>query len=373
MADDDKPKLKAKLPNAREISRTDFTPHGIKQKKKAGVGGGNVKPSGLTAAKSAKRKRIVIALSTVIVLAVAGGTVWWVTRPEPKVSVTGAYGKEPSVIIPKSVKQPAKTTTMVLTQGTGAAVTKGDYTFINAVTYVWNHKAYKRKLIGNSTIKTNKPSAVQIGGGQTLPGLEAGLTGKKVGSRVVIEIPPKDGLGAQGNTNYGITGTDTLVFVVDIVGTYGKNSHATGTPVTPTDKSLPTVKDNGAGKAPTVTIPKTAAPTTLKAETLIEGTGPVVQKGQALVMQYHGVLWRDGSAFDSTWTKGTPFITQIGTGQVIKGWDQGLVGKKVGSRVLLVVPPALGYGSKGSGNIKGTDTLVFVADILGAYDASAAS
>ena len=370
MADDDKPIVKAKLPSAREISRTDFTPHGIKQKK--GVGAKN-KPSGLTAAQSAKRRRIFIALSTVIVLAVAGGTVWYVTRPEPHLSVTGAYGKEPTVLIPKSVKQPAKTTTEVLHQGTGATITKGDYTFINAVTYVWSHKPYKRKMIGNSTIKTNKPSAVQIGGGQTLPGLEAGLTGKKVGSRVMVEIPPKDGLGSSGNAQYGITGTDTLIFVVDVVGTYGKNSAASGTPQKVTDSSLPTVTVNGAGKAPTVTIPKSTAPTTLKAQTLIEGTGPVVKTGQALVMQYHGVLWRNGSVFDSTWTKGTPFITQIGTGQVIKGWDQGLVGKKVGSRVLLVVPPSLGYGSKGSGTtIKGTDTLVFVADILAAYDASAA-
>src|SRR5438270_12959038 len=105
MADDDKPIVKAKLPNARDIRRTDFTPHGIKQKK-TGVGGGGAKPSGLTAAKSAKRKRIFLAIGTVIVLAIAGGTVWWVTRPVPKVSVTGAYGKAPTVKIPKSVKPP---------------------------------------------------------------------------------------------------------------------------------------------------------------------------------------------------------------------------------------------------------------------------
>src|SRR5205823_3747671 len=132
-----------------------------------------------------------------------------------------------------------KTTTEVITQGNGATVTKGDYTFINALTYVWNHTKYKAKKVGDDTLTTNKPQAVQVGGGQSLVGLESGLTGKKVGSRVVIEIPPKDGLHETGNQQYGITGTDTLVFVVDIVGTYGKNSTASGTPATSTDATLP--------------------------------------------------------------------------------------------------------------------------------------
>jgi FKBP-type peptidyl-prolyl cis-trans isomerase len=366
MADDDKPSVKAKLPSAREIHRGDFTPHGIKGKKSTGA---RNKPSGLTAAEAAKRRRIFIAIGTVVVLAIAGGVVWYETRPAPHLSVSGGYGKAAKVKIPKDLKQPVKTTTEVIQPGNGATVTKGDYTFINALTYVWNHKKYKAKVVGDNTLTTNKPQAIQVGGGQTLAGLEAGLTGKKVGSRVVIEIPPKDGLGTQGNSQYGITASDTLVFVVDIVGTYGKNSTASGTPKAATDSSLPTVKDNGAGKAPTVTIPKTAAPTTLKTETLIQGTGTTVAAKNVLVMQYHGVIWRTGQMFDSTYTKGTPFVTQIGTGQVIKGWDKALVGQKVGSRVLMVIPPADGYGSKGSGAIKGTDTMVFVADILAAYPA----
>ena len=81
------------------------------------------------------------------------------------------------------------------------------------------------------------------------------------------------------------------------------------------------------------------------------------------------MLWRDGSVFDSSWKRGAEADFPIGTGQVIPAWDKVLVGKKVGSRVLLVVPPADGYGSTGSqdGSIKATDTLVFVVDILDAY------
>ena len=91
-----------------------------------------------------------------------------------------------------------------------------------------------------------------------------------------------------------------------------------------------------------------------------------------MVVQYTGVIWRTGKVFDSSWSRSEPFAFNVGAGQVIKGWDDGLVGQKVGSRVMLVIPPADGYGTAGASEagIKGTDTLVFVIDILGAYTAT---
>jgi FKBP-type peptidyl-prolyl cis-trans isomerase len=93
-----------------------------------------------------------------------------------------------------------------------------------------------------------------------------------------------------------------------------------------------------------------------------------VKHGQDIAVQYTGVIWRTGHIFSSSWQSKTPLTTPIGEGQVIKGWDTALVGQTVGSRVLLVVPPADGYGSAGQSQvgINGTDTLVFVVDILGA-------
>ena len=90
----------------------------------------------------------------------------------------------------------------------------------------------------------------------------------------------------------------------------------------------------------------------------------IVVNGQDIAVQYTGVIWRIRQVFSSSWQSKTP----IGEGQVIKGWDTGLVGQTVGSRVLLVVPPADGYGSAGQSQvgINGTDTLVFVVDILAA-------
>ena len=106
----------------------------------------------------------------------------------------------------------------------------------------------------------------------------------------------------------------------------------------------------------------------LVTQALIKGAGPAVTAGQTITVQYTSVKW-DGKQFDSSWDRGQPIDTPIGTGSVIAGWDEGLVGQTVGSQVLLVVPPDKGYGTSGSsdGKVKGTDTLVFVVDILDAY------
>ncbi len=111
-------------------------------------------------------------------------------------------------------------------------------------------------------------------------------------------------------------------------------------------------------------------PTKTVVQPLIEGTGAKVAKGQTVRVAYTGALYKDGSVFDSSASRPEQpyFEFPVGQGQVIKGWDNGLQGQKVGSRVLLVIPPADGYGAAGSPpKISGSDTLVFVVDILAAY------
>ena len=97
------------------------------------------------------------------------------------------------------------------------------------------------------------------------------------------------------------------------------------------------------------------------------GTGGVVADGAAVTATYTGWL-TNGTQFDSN-VGSTPIPFKVGVGQVIRGWDEGLVGQTVGSQVLLVVPPDQGYGAAGNSQIgvTGTDTLVFVVDILDAY------
>jgi peptidylprolyl isomerase len=141
---------------------------------------------------------------------------------------------------------------------------------------------------------------------------------------------------------------------------------ATGSAVAPV-AGLPTVT-LGKDGAPTITVPKGDPPAKLVAQPLIEGTGPAVKSGQKITVHYTGVLYETGKVFDSSWTKGQATTFPIGTGGVIPGWDKSLVGRKVGSQMLLVIPPSDGYGDTGSGDtIPPGATLVFVVDILDAH------
>ena len=159
--------------------------------------------------------------------------------------------------------------------------------------------------------------------------------------------------------------TDTLLFFAEVHDVRMPLARAEGAAVAPVD-GLPTVAlaDDG---APTITVPGGEPPADLIAQPLIEGTGDVVAAGQTITVHYTGVLWNDGTVFDSSWESGSPATFDIGTGAVIAGWDEGLVGRTVGSQLLLVVPPAKGY-PEGSpdGSITATDTIVFVVDILDA-------
>ena len=101
----------------------------------------------------------------------------------------------------------------------------------------------------------------------------------------------------------------------------------------------------------------------LTATTLIEGTGPAAQAGQQITVNYVGVTYTDGKEFDSSWSRSQAFPFQLGVGQVIPGWDQGLVGAKVGSRIQLDIPADLAYGDN-PGNGAPGGALRFVVDVL---------
>ena len=115
---------------------------------------------------------------------------------------------------------------------------------------------------------------------------------------------------------------------------------------------------------PAVTIPDTPAPATLQVTDLTVGSGAEAKTGSTVSMQYVGVSYSDKKEFDASYDSGQPFTFALGSGMVIKGWDQGIVGMKVGGRRQLVIPPDLGYGASGQGPIKPNETLVFVVDLV---------
>lgn len=121
----------------------------------------------------------------------------------------------------------------------------------------------------------------------------------------------------------------------------------------------------GYGENPKITIPDNCdPPKELIVKDLVVGTGPAAQSGQQLTMNYSLVTWSDKKKLDSSFDRGETFPLNLGAGEVIKGWDQGLVGVTQGSRRLLIVPPNLGYGATSRGGMKANETLVFVTDAV---------
>lgn len=119
---------------------------------------------------------------------------------------------------------------------------------------------------------------------------------------------------------------------------------------------------------PEVDVPEGEAPTELTVRDLVVGDGPEVKPGMVIRVHYVGVTFATGKEFDASWDRGEPFKFAVGGGKVIKGWDRGVRGMRVGGRRELVIPPRLGYGKESpTPSIPPGSTLVFVVDLLDAY------
>jgi FKBP-type peptidyl-prolyl cis-trans isomerase len=302
---------------------------------------------------------LVVPLIAAAALAGCGSSGPSASNSSSMVKVSGAFGQTPKVTIP-AVAPDGKTVITTPIKGTGTTWQTSNNTISHVTVYVWSGKTHK---LLNSSKQLIPPD---IG----LAGLKKALTNAKMGSRVVAVLPPKEAWGKTGDSQLGVTGTDTTVWVIDLQQTYAPNASATGTHVSNGGGKLPTVSA-ATGTEPKITMPKASPPSDLTVTTLEKGSGPKLVTGDLVLAQYVGAVWRDGKVFNATWpprsslSDGEPYAFQLG-GQVIAGWNKGLVGVPVGSRVMVTIPPADGYGKKGqpSVGIKGTDTLVFVIDVL---------
>ncbi|MEU0942204.1 FKBP-type peptidyl-prolyl cis-trans isomerase [Streptomyces canus] len=281
-----------------------------------------------------------------------------VAGPLPAVTAGTKFGEKPTVA--KGSGDPSKDLAVkTLIAGGGTTIAEGDYIQAHYLGQIWS----TAKVFDNSYDRKTA-LVIQLAQNSIIDGWRYALAGKKAGSRVQFSIPPTWGYGKQGNAQAGIKGTDTLVFVVDVQDTFNAKSSAKGKTVAQGDAKLPKVGTNTDGKAPSIEIPKADAPTKLVSEYVIEGDGDKVAADSTLLVQYKGVVWNTGKEFDSTYSRKQ--LASFSLQQVVKGWAQGLTGKKVGSRVLISIPPKLGYGDNppaGSG-IEKDSTLVFTVDIL---------
>lgn len=276
------------------------------------------------------------------------------------VTVTGEAGEDPEISIDGELSVD-ETVRRLLVEGDGTEVEEG-------ATVTFHFEAVNGRT--GEAFDASRPGeapAVSIDPAQLLPGLYRALLEVPEGSRVLAALTPDDAFGPQGGfAELSLEADDTLVFVIDVQSVQVPLERAEGTTVQPAE-GLPavTLDDDG---APTIELPEGDPPGELVAQVLIEGEGAEVEAGQQLTAHYTGITWPRGEQFDSSWERGEPATFPIGTGGVIAGWDEGLVGKTIGSQVLLVIPPDKGYGAEGNpqAGIQGTDHLVFVVDLLAA-------
>lgn len=272
------------------------------------------------------------------------------TTPSGSVSdsikVTGDFGSEPKTKFDIPLTVPETTQRTVVSKGDGDTVLAGDNVNVRFSIYSGATSAD----IAGSDWSSETTEKFPVDDAQFLPGLVKTLECSTVGSRVVGVIPPVDAFGENGSPDLGIGAADAIVFVVDVVSIVQPLKPAAWT------KDVPDVTFAEDG-TPTVTLPDTDAPTDLVEKVLTEGDGPVITSADTVSLDYQGTSWTTGEMFDQSFGK-TPATLPVSG--YVPGFTAALVGQKIGSTLLVSIPPEDAYGTDPDAHPLGGQTLVFV-------------
>ena len=291
-----------------------------------------------------------------------------------------AETEAPTVTVPADLEAAPFVTDDI--PGCGDVVETGD-----SVTVQYVLKSSTTGEVVDTSWQRGEPFTFTVGEGSVIEGWDIGLVGMRTGGRRTLVLPPEYGYGEQGSPP-AIPANDTLVFTIDALDTEGATTtsteaeapattvpvadQVTGTaddvPVTPADAPgcRTEAEASAATQAPTVTVPKDVAAAPFTTDE-IPGCGEPIDEGDTISVQYVLKSATTGKVVDSSWDGGAPFTFQVGQGNVIEGWDIGLIGMRGGGRRTLVLPPEYGYGAEGSPPaIPANDTLVFTIDALSA-------
>ncbi len=274
------------------------------------------------------------------------------------VDISGDPGSNPKVTWDGEMEAD-EIDTEVVAEGDGDEIETGDRVFA----HIWIGNGFTQEM-AYSTYDGSEPQLLTVDEEQLSPLFLSGLEGQKIGSRVAIAASAETAFGEGGNPQLKIANKDTVLTIVDVIGKVGDGPQGTDqkapswVPGLDGESDAPTAFDFAGAPEPT---------DALRSAVLVEGDGPAVEKGQTMAVNYLGQVYDGKKPFDESYSA-QPAAFPIGVDRVVKGWDQSLVGQTIGSRVVLAIPPKLGYGTKGNkdAGIKGTDTLYFVIDILGA-------
>ncbi|WP_225869195.1 MULTISPECIES: FKBP-type peptidyl-prolyl cis-trans isomerase [unclassified Nocardioides] len=298
------------------------------------------------------------------------------------VSVSGDVGEAPKIDW-KGTLAAGKADTKVITEGDGDEIAKGDVVLMNfTIANGYTHKINYTTYLDDDGKDYNVGALVKVGAGGEPQSVADVLTqgvadaikaGQKVGSRIAVTVGSDDLFGdyigngtvQQAMASMDIGNEDGLLVVADLTAKAGPVGAEQAAPAW-----APKIVEKS-GVPSSLDFAGTPAPTgKLLVSTLVKGSGPVVKSGQKILASYLGQIPKGKKPFDESYSTGRGLEAIIGGAQasVVKGWSQGLVGLPVGSRVLLQIPPALGYGKKAQDGIPANSTLYFVVDILDAAD-----
>jgi len=270
------------------------------------------------------------------------------------IKVAGDLGKEPDVTWNGKLDV-SDTSTTVISKGDGAEIKDGDQ--VNANLWIGNGFTQKKAY---STYDAGGQAEPVTASSDLSPVFKDAVLGQTIGSRVAVTAPASDAFGSSGNPQLGIGNDDSILVIVDLMEEY--------TPPKPTDvaaSKLPGVIEK---KGEPVGLdfkglPKPKADGDLLRSVVKKGTGETVTDSMTVTANYLGQVYGAKKPFDESYSKKpVPFSLQ----SVVKGWTYGLSGVKVGSRVLLQIPPDLGYGAQAQSSIPANSTLYFVVDIISA-------
>jgi peptidylprolyl isomerase len=303
------------------------------------------------------------ALLLVTGLAACGGSDEGGEESIEGLSITGAFGEEATVEVEDLDVTEAQTEEVIA--GDGAEITSD-----SAVKYRF---AVAKATDGEQVLSNfTEPEPESMTIAEQPPEIADALLGTSIGSRVALAVPVADVLGEQGAPQAGLGPDDDVVFVFDLVEEAAQPLSAPEGDVVEPPADVPTVvteDDSPTGAVTDIDFSEVSKqpPSELQVVPLVEGEGEEVKEGDTLTVDYQGHVWGEDEPFDSSFERGEPAEFPLTPGGLIDGWVQGLEGVTVGSRVMLIIPPELGYGAEGGGeDIPGDSTLVFVIDVLGA-------
>jgi peptidylprolyl isomerase len=248
--------------------------------------------------------------------------------------VTGPFDTKPTVTFPAS-QPPKQLIEQTLVVGSGTPVASGDTVITNYLGEIWPTKPGTQPKVFDSSFSRGAPTGFVIGTGAVIPGFDKTLLGKRLGTRLLLSIPPTDGYGPSGNTQAGISGTDTLVFVVDLLADYKANASAPGT----AENELPATGwpkiTNTPGREPQViSVAGVKAPTSPASKLLVIGSGAKIDPSQTLVLQLVQTDIPTGKQTQSSWGKQPQLVSAQNVLSVVTA----LKNQNIGARAIALLP-----------------------------------